>query len=48
MLSFELRESRGLMAQALHDGSSRRIGRNHETPVAPRLLNDVGTFDVSA
>lgn len=36
------------MAQTLHDGSGRRIGRNHETPIAPRLLNDVGTFDVSA
>ena len=48
VLSFKLRERCGLMTQTLHDGLGRRIGRNHETPIAPRLLNDVCTFDVSA
>jgi hypothetical protein len=48
VLSFELCERRGLMAQALHNGLSRRIGRDQQTPIAARLLDDVWTFDVSA
>lgn len=48
MLSFELCESCGLVAQTLHDGLGGRIGRNHEPPITACLLDNVGTFDVSA
>lgn len=47
-LSLELRERRGLVAQALHYRLGRRIGRNYEATVVASLLDNVRPLDIAA